>query len=180
MSKSLKGIQGVIKFLKVINMIAFVFCIIGTIVFGSVALLVKFFPFSDYEIEGINMEVYLEGSLGMTLDAAFALMIIATISTIGAAITTKLEHSYYKREVKDGTPFTFDGAAHLKKTALICLLISVAIAVITFVTSEILISKGYMTEDLQVSSFGSIGWYLILWFMSAVFNYGAEQSLITR
>lgn len=180
MSKSLKIIQTVMKVVSVILKIAFVFCIIGA-VFGIISAAYCIAAengaqtFLDFTIDGKAIKVLVVEEAGMPLKAVGAYSLSAGIICIGAAICTKIEQKYFEKELLDGTPFTFEGADLLGKTAINCLIISIAASFIAGLTFGILM---FGTEEYNVDLSGTtIVSPLMMLFGSVIFRYGAEVSV---
>lgn len=176
MTRSLKIIQTLSKIMRVLTKIGFIFCIIGTVgcLIGTGVMFA--FDFDSYMYEGMSMSDYIYlTSNGMTISTIRALCLFSSITCLGTTICLKIENSYFEREVKDGTPFTYDGAKMLKSVAIKCLVIAIATIFLSVVSYNIMSALDSTIAELNYNFDFSPGWYLFLLFLSFVFEYGAEQ-----
>ena len=180
MSRSLRVIQVIMKIAKVISLLVFIFGVIASILTIASAVGLFVFPFEQYEIDGENLKSYLERVTELSLTEFGAVMILSAISLTAGVINVKIQHGYLVKEVRDGTPFTEDGATKLRRASFACILISVASFFATLVLHNIFVFKGMITGTYDLSSTFNIGWYLLLLFLSVVFSYGAEQASIKK
>ena len=176
MSRSLRIIQVIMKIARVISLILFILAIIGAIATIAGAVVTFVIPFESYEIDGINLKDYFESEFGFTIVEVGCALIIGAVSAVAEVFTVKIIHNYLTREINDGTPFTLEGAKHLRRSALICFLISLGSVIISSILHEIFVSRGMMTSDYDLMNAINVAWYLLLLFLSVVFQYGAEQS----
>lgn len=180
MSKSLSIIQVVMKILRVLAKIAFVVCIIGgvlCIISGSIALASESGAdtFFDVTVDGKTVEFIIFEQTGLDMISIAAACFSGAIVCGGAAATSKLQINYLDKEIEDGTPFTFDGAEYLKKTAIRFLIVSIICSIVAAIVFAVM-TIGKDTQNIDTGIGWSLSEPLLMLFASVIFKYGAEQS----
>lgn len=112
--KTLNIIQKLSKIGKVLSKIMFIFCIIGfcgcIVGIFSMALGAETLKFG-----GVTLESILNTEAEVTIGTVYAAMAAGMILCAGEAVLAKFAEHYFKRELADGTPFTFAGAKEMQR-----------------------------------------------------------------
>lgn len=150
--ESLKTIQVFAKIGKIISQIVFVCCIIG--VAGCVlALMLLPIGAQVLESEGTTLNDYIIAYQGYSLDTLYATIASATVIVAGECVTAKFAQLYFKRELKDGTPFTLRGSKEMLRLGII----SVAVSVGSVIVASIV--KAVMAAALPAVQLENVGDY---------------------
>ena len=112
--KTLSIIQKLSKIGKVLSKIMFIFCVIGfcgcIVGIFSMALGAETLKFG-----GVTLESILNTEAEVTVGTVYAAMAAGMILCAGEAVLAKFAEHYFKRELADGTPFTFAGAKEMQR-----------------------------------------------------------------
>ena len=116
--KTLNIIQKLSKIGKVLCKIMFIFCIIGfcgcIVGIFSMALGAETLKFG-----GVTLESILNTEAEVTIGTVYAAMAAGMILCAGEAVLAKFAEHYFKRELADGTPFTFAGAKEMQRLGIL-------------------------------------------------------------
>lgn len=116
--KTLNIIQKLSKIGKVLSKIMFIFCIIGfcgcIVGIFSMALGAETLKFG-----GVTLESILNTEAEVTIGTVYAAMAAGMILCAGEAVLAKFAEYYFKRELADGTPFTFAGAKEMQRLGIL-------------------------------------------------------------
>ena len=116
--KTLNIIQKLSKIGKVLSKIMFIFCIIGfcgcIVGIFSMALGAETLKFG-----GVTLESILNTEAEVTIGTVYAAMAAGMILCAGEAVLAKFAEHYFKRELADGTPFTFAGAKEMQRLGIL-------------------------------------------------------------
>ena len=113
-TKTLGTIQTLAKIGRVLSKIVFIFSLIGAIGCAAGILSVRFLP-ESIQLGKTTIQGLVELTDELTPAVAYAAMLTAGIICLGEAVLAKIAERYFKRELSDGTPFTFDGAKALMR-----------------------------------------------------------------
>ena len=110
--KTLQTIQTISKIGKIISKIVFICCVVGfclcVVGIAGLALGVSVMQFG-----GVSLESLLQHEADMSTGTLYSSVICGAIVCAGQAVLAKFSQRYFERELKDGTPFTLDGARQL-------------------------------------------------------------------
>lgn len=135
--ESLKTVQVFAKIGKILSQIVFVCCIIG--VAGCVlALILLPIGAQLLDIEGATLNDYLIAYEGYSLDTLYATIASAMVIVAGECVTAKFAQLYFKRELKDGTPFTLRGAKEMLRLGIISVAVSVGSVIIAAIVKSVM------------------------------------------
>jgi hypothetical protein len=193
-SRSLKTIQVLAKIAKVLSMIVFVFCVVGAVL-STLALTASFFV-KNIGIRGHIFSDILEKKVGVQYWVVPAILGACVVCTVCEAILAKLSHSYFSREIEDGTPFTEGGAKQLKRTGIIIIVVSLCLVLVLAIVFGVIKSKHAFDfdvfkafverhsdevsvtvrsePDFSLSGIGSVGTGIMFLILSVIFRYGSE------
>ncbi len=162
--KSLEAVQKIFKVLHILAIIAMICTAIGAIgsLLGGMAMLFV-------ETLDENFLSMIISDTGAQIPENIGIGLIATsIFLAGKFVAIYFTCQYFKKELADGTPFTYDGARLLKKTGIINLAVPFgALFVATAITAIAKVDKSFSFEYDLLS-----GVFMIL--LSFVFTYGAD------
>lgn len=122
-TKTLDTIQTLSKIGRVLSKIVFIFSLIGAIGCAAGILSVRFLP-ESIQLGKTTIQGLVELTDKLTPAVAYAAMITAEILCVGEAILAEIAERYFKREIADGTPFTFDGAKALQRLGIMMIVAS--------------------------------------------------------
>lgn len=165
--ESLVKVQKWMKAFKIICTVLLIICIVG----GAICVLgvglggSHIIPMAN--IGSINV-------MGITADASMSaaalrtVLLCAVVSCVFLCVLFGLGAKYLKRELEDGTPFTYDFSKNMKTMAILVLVLPI---VSDFITSFIMNVQGFSDS---VGTKIDIIPALLLFAISAVFKYGAD------
>lgn len=116
--KTLRTIQTLSKVGKILSTIVYIFCIIGfcSCIAGILCIAVGEEAFN---LNGKSLNDILMDASEMTLSTLYINMVVGAILCAGEAVLAKFARHYFKRELRDGTPFTLDGANEMKRLGIL-------------------------------------------------------------
>jgi len=135
-SKTLDTIQTLSKIGRVLSKIVFIFSLIGAIGCAAGILSVRFLP-ESIQLGKTTIKGLVELTDELTPAVAYAAMLTAGIICVGEAILAKIAERYFRREIADGTPFTFDGAKALMRLGVCAIVIPIAAKIAAEIAAEI-------------------------------------------
>lgn len=170
-TKTLDTIQTLSKIGRVLSKIVFIFSLIGAIGCAAGILSVRFLP-ESIQLGKTTIQGLVELTDKLTPAVAYAAMITAGILCVGEAILAKIAERYFKREIADGTPFTFDGAKALQRLGICAIVIPIAAKIAAVVLEHAL--DGADTFEVGDPVSVSLGIMMIV--ASLLCRHGAELS----
>lgn len=164
---SLEKVQKVMRVLQILSRIAMIVVYVsaGITLIGSILI--------GFGIASIPVVVDV---VGLTKVQAVSILVAAAVVLVLNGILLTWTYTYFKEELKEGTPFTVEGATRLKLLGIKNIVLAIV--------SSIIIETVYQFNNLvQWSDFDSsdgvmLGICLIL--ISLVFRYGAELEQKSR
>lgn len=103
------------------------------------------------------------------------MLVAGIIICIGEAVLARFAENYFKKELKDGTPFTLSGAKSMMRLGILTMCIPVVVEILIeiayIIMKNVLTGVGEVNVDMNIS-FG-IGIMFIV--TSLICRYGAEQ-----
>lgn len=180
MEKSLKTVQTFAKIAKVVALILFILICIGAFFVLISALLVGSFS-SVLDTVIYNIEDYIDVGRynpelieqvqpffenGLISKFLYAVLAIAFLSLTVCGVITMMAYVAFKREVNDGTPFTFRFAKDLNRLGWVKLSLKIGLALFIGIASAIIFPSNSFKVTFEIS--GII--YIII---AAICKYGA-------
>ena len=110
--KSLSTVQALSKTAKIISTILFVCAIVG-LCLSAAAFVSLLFGFEAFKIGDTTIEGLIPEAASMSDGNLYALLSQSMVACIIVIVLTAFAKHYLKRELADGTPFTFGGAKEL-------------------------------------------------------------------
>lgn len=182
MKKTLGTIQGLMRFGKVISVIVLAFSIICLIccVLGGVI----FITMGDEVVETEEGEKTLIESFFSeetpTVEALYYLLAVGIVASIIEIVLSDRAKKYFKFELKEGTPFTLEGAKKLKNFGVLAVVLPLVAGVAVFVIDVLLVLSRADLNLGTVSFAGSIGTGIFALVMALVFKHGAELNEVQK
>ncbi len=182
MKKTLGRIQGLMKFGRVISIIVLVCAVLGMIgcAIGGVAL----YATSDVAIEALDGsgsttvgELVTDETM-VSMEFVYYALIVAFLVCMTEVIISDRIAKYFKFEINEGTPFTFEGAKKLKKVGILAIILPIIVEIISLVGAMILLAN---TPELitdssstEITYASSIGMGIVILLFALIFKHGAE------
>ena len=180
--KTLKTIQTLSKIGKVLSKIMFIFCIIGFC--GCiVGILSMALGAPTLKIGGVTLESILNTEAEVTIGTVYAAMAAGMILCAGEAVLAKFAEHYFKRELADGTPFTFAGAKAMLRLGILTICLPIGTQIIAEIIHAVIEQAMQDVAPLRLDSVGSVALGVMFIVMSLICRYGAdmyEESKTTR
>ena len=171
---TLHTIQTISKIGKILSKIIFVFCIVGfcICIVGIVSLGVGA---PTLKLGGVTLESILQTETDVTAGTMYATMAAAAILCAGEGVLAKFAAHYFDRELKDGTPFTLDGAKELLRLGILSICIPVATQIIAQIVQTILekVLTDVEPPNMDLAGSAAVGVALIV--MALLCKYGAQM-----
>lgn len=183
MKKTLSTIQGLMRFGKVVSILVLTFSIIGMV--GALIGGVAFYLEGDMIIETVISELEL-GELGedmgmvLTKEAVIYTMIVTFIACLTELIIANQSKKYFKFELKEGTPFTFEGAKKLKKVGILAIILPIVMGIVVFAVEIIMLSANPESILGDITYTASIGTGIMMLIFSLIFKHGAELNDVQK
>lgn len=165
--KSLETVQKWMNAFRIICKILLIICIVGGVLcilgatFGERAM-GTVATYGDVSIVGLIDED------GINAGVLRAVLTCAVVGCVSLAVLFGIAAKYLKRELADGTPFTYDFSKNMRTLAILALVLPIAS---DFISSFIANAAG-LTDEVG-TKFDIIP-VLLLFAASAVFKYGAD------
>ncbi len=178
-TKTLKNIQCIMKIARFICSLIIVCCVLGVI--GCLLGVVGFVMAGDEILQEVGQEMQDELGMEVMLDGLWFYYFLteAILSCIFALILAAIARKYFKFEIKEGTPFTFEGAKKLQKTGVRYIILPILFAIINAIVYYVFtfaLKMELPSDFLTVASSINIGTGIMMILISLVFKHGAEVS----
>lgn len=171
--KSLSTVQSLAKAAKIISTILFVCAIVG-LCLSAAAFVSLLFGFEAFKIGDTTIEGLIPETASMSDGNLYALLSQSMVACIIVIVLTAFAKHYLKRELADGTPFTFGGAKELLRLGVLGTVLPLAADMVMTLLSTVLEKKlpGFAAEGIHAPAWAVVGVALIV--MSCLCKYGAE------
>ncbi len=169
MTPTVVKLQNVLRVIKVLYTIAFVFLIIGAVacaLSGSLFMTPIFDEMLD--MEGLISAEDQAALEKMGKENLPAVMFAVVILLISECITAWFVLKYLKNEERDGTPFTMRGSKELFRLGIIMILVPAAGGLISSIIFAVASGSGDFRVNFQ------LGAGLLVLFISLIVRHGAE------
>lgn len=127
--KTLEAIQKTCKVFKVLAKIAMILSFVGTGL-ALAGLLCGIAWRSGGSVIGVSLEEALKLTQTTGLDRMIGVLLTDAVFALTDAILFMFAHSYFKRELADGTPFTTEGADQIKSLGIKTIVLPLVAAII--------------------------------------------------
>ena len=171
--KTLKTIQTLAKIGKIISKIVYICCIVGGIMCVVGILGLALIP-EGFKIGGTTVHGLVEESAKISMGTLYTAMATGIVFCAGEAILSRIAGNYFKRELADGTPFTFDGAKDLIRLGIYTICIPIATAVIGAIVYAVMKLTLDHVSDFRITDYVSVGLGLMFIVTGLICRYGAE------
>ena len=171
--KSLQIIQTISKIGKVISTIVFICCIVGFCM-CIVGLVTTALGVTAVKLGGVTLQSILQNEADMTEGTLYLSLISGAILCAGQAVLAKFAAHYFERELRDGTPFTGDGAKELLRLGVLSICIPVAVQIASTIAEKIVVRlfAGVEPPDVDPAVSLTVGALVII--LALVCRYGTE------
>ncbi len=174
MSKSLRTVQKVCKVCKVLAEIAFVMLVVGAVLTLAGGILIGK---GDLDAMLASGMASFDEALLTSPDARELIMagcIVLGIMMTAEAVVAKFINVYFKRELKAGTPFTFEGAKEMFRLGIITIAVPLGASIVTAIyVATTTIAEGSWNFSIEVS----LGMGLAFIAISPLLKHGTELRL---
>lgn len=171
--KTLKTIQTLSKIGKILSKIVFIFCIIGFC--GCfIGILSMAFGAETLKFGGVTLESILNTEAEVTIGTVYAAMAAGMILCAGEAVLAKFAEHYFKRELADGTPFTFAGAKEMQRLGILTICLPIGTQIVAEIVHAVMEQAMQGVAPLRLDSAGSVALGVMFIIMSLICRYGAE------
>lgn len=171
--KTLSTIQTLSRIAKIISNIIFVCAIVG-LCLSAAGILTLAFGFEAFKLGDITIRGLLPEEASVSEGMLYAFLVQTIIGCIAAIILTKFSIHYFKRELADGTPFTFDGAKELQRLGILGAVLPLAADMLSSVLCAVLERTIPDVPAPATDVFGYVVIGVALIVMSCLCRYGAE------
>ena len=175
--KTLNTIQTLSKISKIISKIIIICSIVGLCccIVGIISLA---FSMESFKLGGVTFESILQDKANLSEGMLYAEMAQGIVYCIGTIILAKFAENYFKRELNEGTPFTFNGAKELMRLGILSICIPIGEQIISSIVYTVLtkVLTNVAPTKFQVVDSVSVGIALIV--ISLLCRYGAELKSI--
>lgn len=174
MSKTLKTIQIFSKVGKILSKIIFIFCIVGAAgcLVGIIAMGIT--GKTSVTINGVTIHGIIEASSETSIGTIYAACTVGFTLCLAEVFLSKIAEIYFRNELEQGNPFTFEGSKELMRLGIytICIPIGALIAC----QIEYAIFNHYFDNiaDMHLDDFQSVGLGVMFIALSVICRYGAE------
>ncbi|MCR5485804.1 MAG: hypothetical protein K6F09_09445 [Clostridiales bacterium] len=174
MDKTLKTIQTIAKIGKILSKIVYIFCIVGA-VFCAVGI-ISFSLGADeaFKLGGVNIRGLIQSEEGLSVNQMYAGMATGIAICVFQGILSKFAYSYFKNELKDGTPFTERGAKEMLRLGILAIALPLAAVITSGIINSVMNNVLGDIDKTDLTDFASAGTGVALIVMSIIFKYGAE------
>lgn len=170
---TLNVIQKLSKIGKVLSKIIFIFCVIGFC--GCVVgILSMALGAPTLKIGGVTLESILSMEAGVTTGTAYAAMAAGMILCAGEAVLAKFAEHSFKRELADGTPFTFAGAKEMQRLGILTLCLPIGTQIVAEIVHAVMEQTMQGVAPMQLDNGGSVALGIMFIVLSLICRYGAE------
>lgn len=172
--KTLQTIQTIDKVARIISKIVFVCCIVGfcLCIVGIVSLAISA-PMIKFG--GVTLESILQNKANLNEGTLYASMAAGAILCAGEAVLAKFTVHYTERELRDGTPFTFDGAKELLRLGILSICIPLGTQGVAQAVHAILGKVFTDVGPLDLEPAASVGVGILVLILALICKYGAEM-----
>lgn len=169
--KTLNTIQKLSKIGKVLSKIMFIFCVIGFC--GCiVGILSMALGAPTLKIGGVTLESILSTEK-VNIGTVYAVMAAGMILCTGEAVLAKFAEHYFKRELADGTPFTFAGAKEMQRLGILTICLPIGTQIVAEIVYAVMEQTMQGVAPLQLDNAGSVALGVMFIVMSLICQYGA-------
>ena len=173
--KALKTVQGFAKVAKVLSMIVFVCSIVGFVGCVIAAVVAAAVTGSFFDTIKDMIVKFTKEDTAIGKDALLAVSVAGAIICAAEAVLSKFAFNYFRREVKDGTPFTASGALELRRLGYLALFIPIGASMIVGIFYGIMQKSFAGIPDWSFSNGSTIVIGALFLIGSYVFEYGTEK-----
>ena len=170
--KTLKTIQTISKIGKIISKIVNICCIVGFCgcIIGIISLAAGG---GVLKLGGFSLHGIIENEADISEGALYIAMSTGAVFCAGEAVLSGFAAHYFDRELKDGTPFTFNGAKEMLRLGILAVCIPLASQTVAAIIEKIL-TTAFAENSPSDFGFSSISIGIMFIVTSLICRYGAE------
>lgn len=171
--KTLKTIQTLSKIGRILSKIVFIVCCVcfGFCLFGIPSLMLSAEILKIGDITVYNMIIK---DANVSLSSMYNTLAVGAFSFACEAVVAKFAEVYFRRELKVGTPFTFEGSKELRRLGIISLSISVGYSAVVGIWQSIAVRLFSDVEKIGSFNFGVFGFGIAFLIVALLCRHGAE------
>ncbi len=171
--KTLNTVQGFHKAGRIISKVVFILCIVGAALCVAGIVSLALMP-EGFKIGDVTFAAFVKKEAGVSVNTCYAYLAMGIAFCAGEAVLSKFAELYFKRELKAGTPFTFEGAKELIRLGILSLVIPAAAAAVAAIAHAVISSVlGDVAENNWNDAF-SFGMGFMFIFTGFICRHGAE------
>ncbi|MBQ8177714.1 MAG: hypothetical protein IJ033_00840 [Clostridia bacterium] len=182
MKKTLSTIQGLMRLGRVLTIITLVFSIIGMVgcAVGGVALYATGDLIIETEQGDITLGEFVYDETMATMEMLYFVIIVAFFACMTEVIISDRMAKYFKFELSEGTPFTFEGAKKLKKVGILAIVLPIVVEIVAAVIAVFLLANvpealpATESTSTEITYASSLGTGVMMLIFSLIFKHGAE------
>lgn len=182
MKKTLSTIQGLMRLGRVLTIITLVFSIIGMVgcAVGGVALYATGDLIIETEQGDITLGELVYDETMATMEMFYFVIIVAFLACMTEVIISDRMAKYFKFELSEGTPFTFEGAKKLKKVGILAIVLPIVVEIVAAVIAVFLLANvpealpATESTSTEITYASSLGTGVMMLIFSLIFKHGAE------
>lgn len=125
-------------------------------------------------VGNVTIKGIFENNSEMSINNAYAGMVVFCIMFIIGAILCKFSEIYFKHELADGTPFTLKGAMEIRRLGILNIALSLGGVILTSIIHGIMSHIMGDIEALSLDAGSSVDIGIMFILMSLIFKYGSE------
>lgn len=171
--QSLKTVQSLSNLGRILSKIVFVFCVVGFCgcVLGIVSLALGV---DKVELGGVTLRGILKKEADVSVGTMYAAMAVGTVFCLGEAILAKFAVHYFTRELRDGTPFTAEGAKELTRLGVLAICIPIATQIAAQIVQKAFEMLMSGVKTMEIGAYSSVSLGVMMLVTAAICRYGAE------
>ena len=173
--KTLNTIQKLSNAGRILSKIVFIFCLVGAILCAVGLTFQSLLP-ESFKLGSVTIHGIIEKSEDLSQGTSYAVLTAGLILCVGEAVLAKLAERYFKRELSDGTPFTFDGAKALQRLGVCAIVIPIAAKIAAEIAAVVLEHALDGADTFEVGDPVSVGLGIMMIVASLLCKHGAELS----
>lgn len=176
--KSLNTIQTLSKIGRILSRIAFILAVVGFCGCIAGVLSLSLGAGNLIKLGGVTLHGLIPEEYGYNIKSIVAVLSGWVIVCAGEAFVARFAESYFRNELKVGTPFTLAGAKELMRLGILTLAVPTGCSVVGSIVEGIVI--GFMkterdsTFDMHFDNGSSIALGVMFLVISLLCRYGAE------
>ena len=176
MEKTLHTIQVLSKIGRILSKIIMIACIVAASICLVGIILLGIGVNDILKIGGTTIFGVIEGNSQMEVSQMYFYLINGLVFTAAEAVIAGFASHYFKNELADGTPFTFNGAKQMLRLGIVSIVAFLVAQIIVGGVESIIIEYTKLKLNTDISIGDSVSTGVIFIVVSQILKYGAELS----